>query len=47
MWNRVKGDNLSTGVVIFLILVVLCVIAYGAYIISKNSRRKTMSKKRR
>ena len=47
MWNRVKGDNLSTGVVIFLILVVLCVIAYGAYIISKNNRHKTMSKKRR
>ena len=40
MWNRVKGDNLSTGVVVFLVLVVLCVLAYGIYIVTKNNRRK-------
>ena len=46
MWNRVKGDNLSTGVMIFLILVVLCAIAYGIYMVSKNNRQK-YSKRRR
>ena len=40
MWNRVKGDNLSTGVMIFLILVVLCAVAYGAYMVSKNNKRR-------
>ena len=39
MWNRVKGDNLSAGVMIFLILVVICVIGYAVYIISRNHRK--------
>ena len=46
MWNRVKGDNLSTGVMIFLILVVLCVIAYGIYIVSKNNKHKNPKRRR-
>lgn len=46
MWNRVKGDNLSAGVMIFLILVVLCAVAYAAYILAKNRRHK-YSKRRR
>lgn len=47
MWNRVKGDNLSTGVVVFLVLVVLCVLAYGIYIVTKNNRRKNGKSKSR
>ncbi len=46
MWNRVKGDNLSTSIVVFLALFIIGVIACGAYLISKNNRHKT-SKKRR
>ena len=46
MWNRVKGDNLSTGVMIFLILVVLCVIGYGIYIVSKNNKHKNPKRRR-
>jgi len=39
MWNRVKGDNLSTGVVIFLVVVILLVIGYGFHLISKNKKK--------
>jgi len=46
MWNRVKGDNLSAGVVIFLVVVVLIVLAYGVYLIS-NSRKKGSKKRRK
>ena len=46
MWNRVKGDNLSTGVMIFLILVVLCVVGYGIYIVSKNNKHKNPKRRR-
>ena len=46
MWNRVKGDNLSAGVMIFLILVVLCVIAYAIYILKKNNSHKTQRRRR-
>ena len=46
MWNRVKGDNLSAGVMIFLILVVICVIAYIAYMLTKNNRRKAPKRRR-
>ena len=46
MWNRVKGDNLSAGMMIFLILVVICALGYGFYIVKKNNSHKS-SKKRR
>ena len=46
MWNRVKGDNLSAGVMIFLILVVLCVVAYAIYILKKNNSHKTQRRRR-
>ena len=46
MWNRVKGDNLSASVMIFLILVVLCVVAYAIYILKKNNSHKTQRRRR-
>ena len=46
MWNRVKGDNLSAGVMIFLILVVICAVSYAIYIISKNNKRRTPRRRR-
>lgn len=46
MWNRVKGDNLSTTMTVFIALVLLCVLGYGIYLISKSNKKKN-SKKRR
>lgn len=43
MWNRVKGDNLSTGILVFLVIVILIIIAFIAYrMVSSNKpqRRK-------
>lgn len=47
MWSRVKGDNLSTGMVIF-VCVVLTLIAIGITIqaINKRRKRKLQQKKR-
>lgn len=46
MWNRVKGDNMSTGIVIFLVVVVLALLAFLIYKAVGNSK-KSASKKRR
>ena len=43
MWNRVKGDNLSVGIIVFLVLVILVIIAFIVYrMVSSNKpqRRK-------
>lgn len=45
MWNRVKGDNMSTGIVVFLVIVVLAALGFGVYSIMKN-RKKTTKKRR-
>jgi spermidine/putrescine transport system substrate-binding protein len=47
MWSRIKGDNLSTGMVIF-VCVVLTLIAIGITIkaINKRRKRKLQQKKR-
>lgn len=39
MWNRVKGDNLSAGVVIFLVVVILIVLGYGFHLLNKNKKK--------
>ncbi len=46
MWNRVKGDNMSTGIVIFLVVMVLALLAFLIYKAVGNSK-KSSSKKRR
>lgn len=46
MWNRVKGDNMSTGIVVFLVVVVLALLAFLVYKAVGNSK-KSSSKKRR
>jgi hypothetical protein len=43
MWNRVKGDNLSTGMVVIVSVILLIIIAYIVYSLvsrNKNSRKR-------
>ena len=47
MWSRVKGDNLSTGMVIFVCVVLtLIVIGFTIQAINKRRKRKLKQKKR-
>ncbi len=47
MWNRVKGDNLSTGMVVFLlVVVVLAVIIIILQVMKKRENDKKRRKKR-
>ncbi len=43
MWNRVKGDNLSTGKVVFIIVVVVAIVGFVVFRIVKK-RSHTRSK---
>jgi spermidine/putrescine transport system substrate-binding protein len=52
MWSRVKGDNLSTGMVIFICVILALIIVVFVLQAIKNKRqrdlqRKKKSKKRR
>ncbi len=48
MWNRVKGDNLSTGMVVFLlVVVVLAVIIIILQVVKKRETQKKRKSKRR
>ncbi len=48
MWNRVKGDNLSTGMVVFLlVVVVLAVIIIIMQVMKKRETQKKRGAKRR
>ena len=44
MWNRVKGDNMSTGILIFLCVIIVAAIAY--FTVSWTGKRKQGKKKR-
>jgi spermidine/putrescine transport system substrate-binding protein len=47
MWSRVKGDNLSMGLVIFILVVLaLIVIAIVARVINRKHQRDKQRKKR-
>jgi spermidine/putrescine transport system substrate-binding protein len=47
MWSRVKGDNLSTGLVIFILVVLaLIVIVFVAQAINRKHQRDKQRKKR-
>lgn len=45
MWNRVKGDNMSMGIIIFLCVVIVAAVAY--FVVSKNNNRRPSKKRRR
>ncbi|MBQ9340126.1 MAG: ABC transporter substrate-binding protein [Paludibacteraceae bacterium] len=44
MWNRVKGDNMSVGILIFLCVVIVAAAAY--FVITWGSKRKQVKKRR-
>ena len=44
MWNRVKGDNMSTGILIFLCVIIVAAVAY--FTVSWTGKRKQGKKKR-
>lgn len=45
MWNRVKGDNMSAGIVIFLVVVVLAALAYLLYAATKKNKKSSKKRK--
>ena len=45
MWNRVKGDNMSMGILIFLCVVILAAAVY--FVVQWNSKRKNAPRRRR
>nr|CRY94677.1 hypothetical protein [uncultured prokaryote] len=45
MWNRVKGDNLSGGIVIFIVVVLVLIV--GAALLSVFNRRKQRALQRK
>lgn len=47
MWARVKGDNLSSGFLIFMIAVALAIVAFVVYRILAANKKKNTSKKRK
>ena len=47
MWSRVKGDNLSMGLVIFIIVVLVLVIAFAVFQTITKKRQRDMQRKRK
>ncbi len=48
MWNRVKGDNLSTGKVVFIIVVVVAIVGFVVFrIVKKRSHTRSKYRKQR
>lgn len=47
MWNRVKGDNLSVGMVVFLGVVLVLIIAGVVYAIVNNRKKKAQQRSRK
>lgn len=47
MWSRVKGDNLSTGLVWFIVIVVAIVISLAIFQTINNKRKRDMQRKKR
>lgn len=46
MWNRVKGDNLSTGKVIFIVIVLVIIIGFIIYHTLQKRKQKTNRRKK-
>ena len=47
MWNRVKGDNMSTGIVVFLVIVVVLAVGFGIYSLAKKNQKANKKNRRR
>lgn len=47
MWSRVKGDNLSMGVVIFIIVVLVLVVAFAVFQTLTKKRQRDMQRRRK
>lgn len=47
MWSRVKGDNLSAGLVWFIVIVVAVVIGLAIFQAINNKRKRDMQRKKR
>lgn len=47
MWSRVKGDNLSMGLVIFIIVVLVLVVAFAVFQTLTKKRQRDMQRKRK
>lgn len=47
MWSRVKGDNLSMGVVIFIIVVLVLVVAFAVFQTISKKRQRDMQRRRK
>lgn len=46
MWNRVKGDNLSSSMTIFIVIIVLAIICFAVIqTVNKNKQRKLTNKR--
>ena len=46
MWNRVKGDNLNSTMLIFVVVVIILLLAYLTYNFIRNSKRKRKKTRR-
>lgn len=47
MWSRVKGDNLSMGLVIFIIVVLVLVVAFAVFQTLTKKRQRDMQRRRK
>ena len=47
MWSRVKGDNLSMGLVIFIIVVLVMVVAFAVFQTLTKKRQRDMQRRRK
>ena len=47
MWSRVKGDNLSTGLVIFILVVLALIVIVFIVRAINNKRQRDMQRKKR
>ncbi len=47
MWSRVKGDNLSAGLVWFIVVVIVCIIGVSIVRAISNKKKKELLRKKR
>ena len=47
MWNRVKGDNLSSGIVVFLVVVLLLIVGGITWTTINKRKKKAQQRKKR
>lgn len=45
MWNRVKGDNLSSGIVIFIVVVIVAILVFAVFTIINRRKQQSMQRK--